>query len=109
LQQCVPATRQRVRGTPRAFSDEIEAMQSPANISLRIDRSLVVGLLMSCPATNGNPPDCPLHGVRLLPLRERYEWLRSQTEDELVGIVCAHTGCKRNATPGSDPAQDAAP
>lgn len=40
------------------------------------------GLLMECPLHGGNPADCQLNHVRVLPLHDRYEWAKGLGVDE---------------------------
>jgi len=50
------------------------------------------GLILRCPF-GGNPPDCPLHIVRMLPVEERVQWLEAQTDGELNVLYEAHDEC----------------
>lgn len=50
------------------------------------------GRLLRCPM-GGNPPDCPLYEIRLLPLEERLKWLDSKTDFELTVLFGYHVNC----------------
>lgn len=50
------------------------------------------GRILRCPL-GGNPPDCPLHGIRKLPLEDRIAWLESRTDDETIDLYQLHKKC----------------
>jgi len=50
------------------------------------------GLVLRCPF-GGNPPDCPLYVVRMLPVEERMEWLETKSDAELDLLYDAHNEC----------------
>lgn len=50
------------------------------------------GRILRCPL-GGNPVDCPLYEIRLLPIEERLEWLDSKTDSELSALLDYHTKC----------------
>jgi hypothetical protein len=60
-----------------------------------IETVTMSGLVVCCPVVQGNPPDCPLHEIRKLPLRERYVWLRHRSAREISSILHEHFGCPR--------------
>lgn len=53
----------------------------------------VFGLAVACPFDQGNPCKCPLHELRKKSLRERYEWLRALSEEEVRDILIYHQKC----------------
>ena len=55
-------------------------------------RLYVVGLLVDCPY-EPNPEGCVLHDTRQKPLKERIEWSRQLTDEEIQGIIGAHRKC----------------
>ncbi len=55
-------------------------------------RTLMHGRLLRCPM-GGNPPDCPLYEIRLLPFEERIIWLESKTDFELTSLLGYHLNC----------------
>jgi hypothetical protein len=55
--------------------------------------ALVSGLVFACPFTMDNPPDCPLHDVRLQPGPARYAWMRSLFSEDYRRIVQVHAEC----------------
>ncbi len=50
------------------------------------------GRILRCPL-GGNPADCPLHEIRLLPVEERLKWLDSKTDFELTVLFGYHIKC----------------
>jgi hypothetical protein len=50
------------------------------------------GRILRCPL-GGNPADCPLHEIRLLPLDVRIKWLESQSDEEAVELYHQHNAC----------------
>jgi len=55
------------------------------------------GRILRCPM-GGNPDDCPLHEIRLLPLDERLKWLDSKTDFELIQLFSDHIKCLNEKT-----------
>ena len=55
-------------------------------------RVLVVGLVVGCPY-EANPADCALHEIRQRPLKERVEWTRQLTEEQIQNIIDIHKKC----------------
>jgi hypothetical protein len=53
----------------------------------------VFGLAVACPFDQGNPQPCPLHELRKKSLKERYEWLRALSEEEVRNILSFHQKC----------------
>ena len=53
----------------------------------------IVALSVACPVDECNPVECPLHEVRKMTLRERYEWSKSISEDEAIKLVQHHIKC----------------
>lgn len=60
---------------------------------------LAAGLTKRCPATGGNPEDCPLCGVRSLPARKRQAWMRGLTDEDLDYLSAYHKLCYRLKAP----------
>jgi len=56
-------------------------------------KARVAGLLVSCPVTQDNPPDCPLRAVRRLPLRARYRWLDDLPPGRMKQLLEQHGEC----------------
>ena len=50
------------------------------------------GRLLRCPFGD-NPSDCPLYEIRKLPLEERFAWLDSKTDEELIDLFFQHARC----------------
>lgn len=50
------------------------------------------GRILRCPL-GGNPIECPLHELRILPVEERVLWLESQSDDEVVELYQLHNAC----------------
>jgi hypothetical protein len=50
------------------------------------------GRILRCPR-GGNPLDCPLHDIRLLPVVKRIEWLESMNDEELERLYGYHRAC----------------
>lgn len=50
------------------------------------------GRILRCPL-GGNPEDCPLHDLRMMPLEERIAWLESKTDDEVIDLYQLHNEC----------------
>jgi hypothetical protein len=63
---------------------------NPTNIEEA--RLAMHGRLLRCPFGD-NPKDCPLHGIRKLPVEERLEWLESKTNAEVVELYQQHRDC----------------
>ncbi len=55
-------------------------------------RVYVVGLVVDCPY-EANPADCALHEIRKRPLKERIEWSRQLTEEQIQNIIDIHKKC----------------
>ena len=53
----------------------------------------LVALAVSCPLADDNPPDCPLHQLRLLSAREILDWLEGLSADEAQFILRYHECC----------------
>ena len=52
------------------------------------------GLLIACPLDDDpNPPDCPLHDLRLLSIEERFKWVDALSDEECVRYYLAHKQC----------------
>lgn len=71
-------------------------------------RTVMHGRVLRCPM-GGNPPDCPLHELRLRPVEERLEWLSSKSDFELMALFGYHVKCLAKkehshftSAPGSD-------
>lgn len=64
----------------------------------------IFGLLMECPLHRGNPQGCELHGVRELPLHDRYAWAKHVGPQEVCRICAGCPDCTgwQRATWGSD-------
>lgn len=54
-------------------------------------QKLIFSLACRCPATE--QPNCPLGKVRKLTMRERYDWMLTQTEERLDAIYQEHHQC----------------
>lgn len=67
------------------------------SVAARHDRlqRLATELTKRCPATGGNPGDCPLCGVRSLTVRKRQAWMRGLTDEDLDYLVAYHKICYR--------------
>ena len=55
-------------------------------------RYYIKGLLVDCPY-EPNPPDCELHEIRKKPLKERLEWARQLTDEQVQQIIDIHRKC----------------
>lgn len=55
-------------------------------------------LSRDCPAERMNPVECPLFGLRPLPVRERKIWIAKLTDDELEYLATYHTCCYTEKT-----------
>lgn len=55
-------------------------------------RLYIVGLIVDCPY-EPNPEDCALHDIRQKPLRERIEWSKQLTNEEIQDIISVHKKC----------------
>ena len=55
-------------------------------------RVLVVGLLVGCPY-EAKPADCALHEIRQRPLKERVEWSKQLTDEQIQDIIEIHKKC----------------
>ena len=55
-------------------------------------RLFVVELLMDYPY-EPNPESCALHDIRQKPIRERIEWSKQLTNEEIQGIITVHKEC----------------
>jgi hypothetical protein len=55
-------------------------------------RTAMHGRILRCPL-GGNPTDCPLYNIRLLPVEERLKWLDSKTDFELTALFGYHIQC----------------
>jgi len=53
----------------------------------------VVALSVACPVDECNPPECPFHKLRKLPLRDRYEWVKGISEEEALRLLAFHEKC----------------
>jgi len=53
----------------------------------------VVGLSIACPLQQDNPPDCPLNPMRCKALQDRYNWVKSQTTEQLKELARHHCTC----------------
>lgn len=70
--------------------------EAPARVLVdEVSAARLVGLLMECPVSGGNPADCPLHEIRLLPLADKFKWARSRTREEADAIFTRHANCPR--------------
>lgn len=54
----------------------------------------VADLSRACPVTHGNPPECPLHGLRPLPAGIRHDWIHGLSDDELEFLARYHECCQ---------------
>lgn len=54
------------------------------------------GLCMACPWNQDNPPDCPLHELRLLPYAHRLAWIKACTREQLLALCQHHCACLRS-------------
>jgi len=50
------------------------------------------GRILRCPL-GGNPADCPLHEIRMMPIEKRVMWLESQSDEEVVELYHRHNTC----------------
>ena len=55
-------------------------------------RTAMHGRILRCPM-GGNPPDCPLYEIRLMPIEERLKWLDSKSDFELLMLFGIHVNC----------------
>ena len=55
-------------------------------------RVFIVGLLIDCPY-EPNPADCALHDMRKKTLKEKIEFSRRLTEEEVQHIIDTHKNC----------------
>ena len=53
----------------------------------------VFDLLICCPFDHGNPPSCPLHEVRKVPVMQRYDWLDGLSEENMRSYLTFHKKC----------------
>lgn len=59
----------------------------------RLER-YALDLSKRCPAdASANPVDCPLFGLRLLPIRERRAWIQRLSDEELEYLQGYHACC----------------
>ncbi len=64
----------------------------PASRKDKLRRNLLV-LGKACPFHVDNPEDCPLSELRKLPRKERLEWFKELSEDDLVYLATYHEVC----------------
>jgi hypothetical protein len=55
-------------------------------------RLYIVGLLVDCPY-EPNPADCALHHIRKKPLKERTEWSKRLTDEQIQHFISIHKQC----------------
>lgn len=72
-------------------------------------RSKLHGLTVACPLNQCNPDDCALSGIRKKALQERFSWVESLTEDEVVEILENHSVCLRTKEEAEEKAHFAPP
>lgn len=53
----------------------------------------VAGLLFRCPFDQARSCDCFLQGIRDLPMKERHQWLKGLSNDEVASICERHWIC----------------
>ncbi len=58
-----------------------------------INKSYLIGLVFSCPYTEGNPEECKLHEIRKKAKAQQIEWFNSLSEEELQKIYDVHQNC----------------
>lgn len=52
------------------------------------------GLVIECPLNGDpNPSDCPLHDIRLLSIKERFEWVDQLSDEQCVWYYRYHQKC----------------
>ena len=57
-----------------------------------------LGLANQCPIGPLNPINCPLHGLRLQPMRSRVRWIRGLKVAELEYLAAYHACCALRKT-----------
>ena len=55
-------------------------------------RIFIAGLLVDCPY-EPNPADCALHNIRKKPMKERTEWSKQLSNEQVKQIVNIHKQC----------------
>ncbi|HBX51544.1 MAG TPA: hypothetical protein DEH02_10810 [Bacteroidales bacterium] len=55
----------------------------------------IFGFAVDCPAQI-NDINCPFHAIRKLPLRERYEFIKKMSDDDVRSFMFSHTCCHHN-------------
>ena len=57
-------------------------------------RTFEYGLIMGCPLPgNPNPSYCQFHDIRLLPVKERCQWVDTLSDEECLRHYLAHKKC----------------
>jgi len=56
-------------------------------------KTAVIGLSIACPFDQSNPEGCPLCSIRKKPVKERLEWVKSLSDEELAAIYRYHGTC----------------
>lgn len=56
-------------------------------------KSAAFGLSVACPFDQGNPSTCPLHEVRKMNLKERYEWIQRLSDESTLHLLTHHQKC----------------
>ena len=67
-------------------------MNRPDGAHIGTVRAKLVGLVVEC-QMGDNPEDCPLYEKRNLSFSDRIEWLKSLSDNEILGIYSAHREC----------------
>lgn len=80
----------RVREVPAAQHCCMEGAQTDLSASIG---SMVTQLALCCPHDRGNPCFCPLYMIRKMPLEQRFAWLKSQSEVDLISLLDRHAIC----------------
>ena len=71
----------------------------PAASSRRVHlEQHALGLAKQCPIGPRNPINCPLHGLRLQPMRSRERWIRGLKIAELEYLAAYHACCALQKT-----------
>ena len=66
-------------------------MDDPESTAFK--RAMMAGLTMECPYHGGNPEDCPLHEIRLMPRQERVQWVAQLSDETCLNIYQQHLFC----------------
>jgi len=56
-------------------------------------KELFRGLLVTCPLTQSNPPECPLHEIRKMSLSDRYELANLISDEVALKLIDCHKKC----------------